>query len=198
MVVVDVAQVDPRCHGRLCWAEDYRRQQLTARRLVHPDFTLEEGAGAHEEGGVSIWHLLLRGRRGGFHPPPPIGRAYAKAALAGGDSGDLPECAEGVIAGQVGCGGDGERDSIAAEGGFRCDVERTMAMIAKGGSVRGKLAEVQTSDGKTHYSFLSLTWGLLADIDLDSEFLRFMGGARFDVYAAMRLCWIKTHRAKLQ
>lgn len=177
--------------GRLDWADIVRHLAgpdstydlvFTERAAHATDYMLEVDWALYERlvcyGGDGILYEVLQGLL--KHPD-------RTAILSRITIGILP-----------GGSGNGLARSIAAEGGFRCDVERTMAMIAKGGSVRGKLAEVQTSDGKTHYSFLSLTWGLLADIDLDSEFLRFMGGARFDVYAAMRLCWIKTHRAKLQ
>ena len=37
------------------------------------------------------------------------------------------------------------------------------------------------------YSFLSVTWGLIADIDFESEKLRSIGAARFTVYTVIRL-----------
>ncbi|KAF0290205.1 Sphingosine kinase 1 [Amphibalanus amphitrite] len=45
--------------------------------------------------------------------------------------------------------------------------------------------------------FLSLGWGLLADIDIESERLRVLGGARFTVWAAARLLTLKTYRGKV-
>ena len=47
------------------------------------------------------------------------------------------------------------------------------------------LVEVTTRD-QTLYSFLSIGWGLLADMDIQSERLRFMGGFRFTVYGLIR------------
>jgi sphingosine kinase len=35
--------------------------------------------------------------------------------------------------------------------------------------------------GARRWSFLSLEWGIVADIDIESEKLRILGGARFDV-----------------
>ena len=43
------------------------------------------------------------------------------------------------------------------------------------------LARVWTSDQKQHWAFLLLGWGLIADVDLLSEPLRWMGEARFTV-----------------
>jgi diacylglycerol kinase family enzyme len=40
--------------------------------------------------------------------------------------------------------------------------------------------------GERRFSFLSLEWAIIADIDIESESLRFLGDARFDVYGALR------------
>ena len=40
------------------------------------------------------------------------------------------------------------------------------------------------------YSFLSLSWGYIADLDIGSEKLRFLGGIRFEVYGAWRLLFL--------
>jgi len=37
------------------------------------------------------------------------------------------------------------------------------------------------------YSFLSIGWGLIADIDIESERLRSIGGQRFTVWSLARL-----------
>ena len=39
---------------------------------------------------------------------------------------------------------------------------------------------------QTSWSFLALMWGLVADVDLESEACRCFGAARFDVYSAVR------------
>ena len=45
--------------------------------------------------------------------------------------------------------------------------------------------------------FLSLGWGLLADIDIESERLRVLGGARFTLWAAARVLTLRTYRGKI-
>jgi len=46
-----------------------------------------------------------------------------------------------------------------------------------------------TAWGRRHWSFLSTEWAIVADMDLESERLRCLGAARFDVYGAWRgLC----------
>ena len=48
------------------------------------------------------------------------------------------------------------------------------------------LIELNTLDGPV-YSFLSVTWGMIADIDIESERFRHLGGARFLVEALYRI-----------
>jgi len=48
------------------------------------------------------------------------------------------------------------------------------------------------------YGFLSLAWGLIADIDLNSEVIRCCGSARFTLWAIFRLCCSKSYQATLK
>lgn len=50
--------------------------------------------------------------------------------------------------------------------------------------------------GSRRFSFLSLEWALAADIDIESESLRFLGAARFDVYGFIRLLWLRKYRGR--
>lgn len=43
-----------------------------------------------------------------------------------------------------------------------------------------------TMQNKTVYSFLSIGWGLIADIDIESEGLRFLGQSRFTIWSIYR------------
>ncbi|KAK1135772.1 hypothetical protein K0M31_000346 [Melipona bicolor] len=47
------------------------------------------------------------------------------------------------------------------------------------------------------FSFLSVGWGLLADIDIESERLRAIGGQRFTVWTIARLIGLRTYRGKV-
>ena len=51
--------------------------------------------------------------------------------------------------------------------------------------------------GRRHFSFLSLEWGIIADLDIESEALRCLGAARFDVYGAIRGLFLRKYRGKL-
>ena len=58
------------------------------------------------------------------------------------------------------------------------------------------LVRVET---KNHilYSFLSVGWGLLADIDIESEHLRAIGGQRFTIWSVARLIGLRTYKGKV-
>lgn len=47
------------------------------------------------------------------------------------------------------------------------------------------------------FSFMALEWAIIADVDLNSEHLRFLGGLRFEVYAALRILKMKRYKAKI-
>ncbi|XP_033215848.1 sphingosine kinase 2-like isoform X2 [Belonocnema kinseyi] len=47
------------------------------------------------------------------------------------------------------------------------------------------------------FSFLSVAWGLLADIDIESETLRAIGGQRFTVWSLARLIGLRTYKGKV-
>ena len=46
-------------------------------------------------------------------------------------------------------------------------------------------------------SLLSLSWGLVADIDIESEYLRFLGGSRFTVQAIVRVASLRRYSGVL-
>ncbi len=57
-------------------------------------------------------------------------------------------------------------------------------------------AEINLDDKKI-YSFLSIGWGLLADIDVESEVLRSLGESRFTMWSFYRLINLRRYQAKL-
>ncbi|KFM61776.1 Sphingosine kinase 2, partial [Stegodyphus mimosarum] len=58
------------------------------------------------------------------------------------------------------------------------------------------LVRVQTPT-ECFYSFLSIGWGLMADIDIESERLRAIGEARFAVWAVIRAIGLRKYKGKL-
>ena len=50
--------------------------------------------------------------------------------------------------------------------------------------------------GARRFSFLSLEWAIVADIDIESESLRYLGAARFDVYGLIRCLCLRRYRGR--
>lgn len=59
--------------------------------------------------------------------------------------------------------------------------------IIKGDKMKMDIMELQLDDQvKKIYSFLSVTHAFVADLDINSEFMRFLGEFRFDLYGFYR------------
>ena len=71
-----------------------------------------------------------------------------------------------------------------------------MFALLRGQTTPIDLATVQTGE-KTFYSFLSLAWGLAADIDINSEKFRFLGNSRFTVSFLSRIVAYPKYRCRL-
>ena len=76
------------------------------------------------------------------------------------------------------------------------DLENYIYYILKGNSKYIDIQEyellTEKNISKKVYSFLSLTWGIIADIDLESEFIRCLGGdVRFTILGAIRWLWLR-------
>ncbi|KAJ2774554.1 hypothetical protein IWQ57_000762 [Coemansia nantahalensis] len=59
------------------------------------------------------------------------------------------------------------------------------------------IMSVTQASGDVKHCFLSATWGLIADIDIESESIRWAGAARLDVYATMRLMSLRYYGGRL-
>jgi sphingosine kinase len=72
--------------------------------------------------------------------------------------------------------------------GEEYSIENAAFLCAKGRTTRMDLTEIETEYEKHKiYSFLSTFWGVIADCDINSEVLRWMGSARFTVWGAYRV-----------
>lgn len=68
-------------------------------------------------------------------------------------------------------------------------------------AIKGKprpvdLSYIDTIDKKRHFSFLMMSWGLIADVDIESETLRFLGSLRQSIYALMAIMKLKRYRGR--
>lgn len=98
----------------------------------------------------------------------------------------------GIIPGGT---GNGLCKSILESAKENYDPLNAAFMIAKGKQQSFDLASV-TQNGQEYYSFLSLAWGLISDVDIESEKLKFLGALRFDVYAVMLLSLLRTYKGR--
>uniref|UniRef100_A0AAY5F3J7 sphingosine kinase n=1 Tax=Electrophorus electricus TaxID=8005 RepID=A0AAY5F3J7_ELEEL len=56
---------------------------------------------------------------------------------------------------------------------------------------------LRLSSGLRLFSFLSIAWGFIADVDIESERYRYMGAVRFVVGALIRLASFRTYQGRL-
>jgi sphingosine kinase len=68
-------------------------------------------------------------------------------------------------------------------------------LIAKGKQKSCDLAVISQNNHKFH-SFLSLSWGLIGDVDIESEKLSFLGSLRFDLYSLLLICLLRTYKGR--
>ena len=87
----------------------------------------------------------------------------------------------GVIPGGT---GNGLCKSLLTAAGENYTPLNAAFIIAKGRQTNFDLAAV-TQNNKRYHSFLSLAWGLVSDIDIESEAIKFFGAYRFDIYALL-------------
>lgn len=79
-------------------------------------------------------------------------------------------------------------------------IELCCQNILQSTTTRVDLIKVTFGDShpkKAIWSFLSFGWGLLADIDVDSDWLRRLGDLRFTIYGIIRALTSKSLKAKL-
>lgn len=67
--------------------------------------------------------------------------------------------------------------------------------IAKG-KVRSLDLAIAEQNGRRSSAFLSLAWGLIADVDIESDKMRFLGPIRTDLYALMRIWNLRAYKGR--
>ncbi|XP_018423905.1 PREDICTED: sphingosine kinase 1 isoform X1 [Nanorana parkeri] len=70
-------------------------------------------------------------------------------------------------------------------------------ILCKGQPLPLDIVSLTTLPGKRIFSFLSVAWGLISDVDIESEKYRFMGYARFSVGTFVRLTALRTYSGRL-
>ncbi|XP_066515228.1 sphingosine kinase 1-like isoform X2 [Hoplias malabaricus] len=70
-------------------------------------------------------------------------------------------------------------------------------MLCKGLVSHLDLTSVHTASNQRLFSFLSLAWGFVADVDIESEKYRHVGAARFTVGTLVRLASLRVYQGQL-
>ncbi|KAG9350403.1 hypothetical protein JZ751_026763 [Albula glossodonta] len=70
-------------------------------------------------------------------------------------------------------------------------------MLCKGLVSRLDLVSVNMASSQRLFSFLSLAWGFVADVDIESEKYRHVGAARFTVGTLVRLASLRVYQGRL-
>jgi hypothetical protein len=134
---------------------------------------------------------------------------YDGLVLVGGD-GMIHEVINGIMArddhesvlsklkcGIVGCGtANGFATSLCRESNEKYGPINETYMICKGRSVAADLSRYQTSS-KQYASFLTFSWAMIADIDIESERIHWLGESRFDVWGVLRVLALRRYRGRL-
>ncbi|KAG7361426.1 ATP-NAD kinase-like domain containing protein [Nitzschia inconspicua] len=152
-------------------AEERMRQQPTNGELRD----ISDYSGIVSIGGDGVVHEILQG----IHRRP-----------------DAKEILKNLKIGMVGAGtSNGLSATLAHASDEKFSPMDSAFMIAKGKTSAIDLSLYETTN-KSYLSFLTFSWAYIADIDIESEAIRFMGFLRFDLWGALRVVTLRKYRAK--
>lgn len=98
----------------------------------------------------------------------------------------------GIIPGGT---GNGLCKTILELSGESYDPLNAAFLIVKGKQKPFDLVTVK-QNAQEYYSCLSLAWGLVSDIDIESEKIKFIGSLRFELYALILICLRRTYKGR--
>ncbi|KAJ2782920.1 Sphingosine kinase 1 [Coemansia javaensis] len=75
--------------------------------------------------------------------------------------------------------------------------EQAAVALVKAQSQPIDIMSTTLANGAVNHCFLSVTWGLLADVDIESESMRWAGSARLDLYATVRMLNLRYYGGRL-
>ncbi|KAI4299290.1 hypothetical protein L6164_032762 [Bauhinia variegata] len=88
--------------------------------------------------------------------------------------------------------GNGMAKSLLDSVGYPCAAANAILAIIRGHKRSLDVATIKQGETR-FFSVLMLAWGLIADIDIESEKFRWMGSARMDVYALNRIFHLRQY-----
>ncbi|XP_053307911.1 sphingosine kinase 2 [Spea bombifrons] len=100
----------------------------------------------------------------------------------------------------------GSGNALAGAINFNAGFEQAMGselllnctlLLCRGTILPMDLVSVTTCSGLRSFSFLSVAWGFISDVDIESEKYRHMGSARFTVGTMVRVASLRTYKGRL-
>ncbi|XP_039130660.1 sphingosine kinase 2-like isoform X6 [Dioscorea cayenensis subsp. rotundata] len=95
------------------------------------------------------------------------------------------------------CTGNGMAKSLLDSAGDSYSVSNAVFAIIRGHRRSLDVTTVQQGEAR-FFSVLMLTWGFVADVDIESEKYRWMGSARFDFYCFLRVVNMRKYHGNVQ
>mmetsp|Transcript_10205 Transcript_10205/g.29957 ORF Transcript_10205/g.29957 Transcript_10205/m.29957 type:complete len:580 (-) Transcript_10205:106-1845(-) len=133
---------------------------------------------------------------------------YSGIVLVGGDGiihevmqgihrrSDRDEILKKIKLGTIGAGtSNGFSASLAHASKENISPLDSAFMIAKGMSAWVDLSRYETKS-KSYTSFLTFSWAMIADIDIESECIRWAGFLRMDIWGVVRVLFLRKYRAR--
>jgi sphingosine kinase len=109
---------------------------------------------------------------------------------------DFKEICHKLKLGVVGAGTSNRlAKSLACSSEQECAPLDSIFLAAKGNSSWMDLANY-TTQSSDHISFLTFSWSIIADIDMESECIRYIGRLRLDLWAVWRVIALRKYRAR--
>eukprot|EP00339_Tiarina_fusa_P001142 CAMPEP_0117008042 /NCGR_PEP_ID=MMETSP0472-20121206/7704_1 /TAXON_ID=693140 ORGANISM="Tiarina fusus, Strain LIS" /NCGR_SAMPLE_ID=MMETSP0472 /ASSEMBLY_ACC=CAM_ASM_000603 /LENGTH=562 /DNA_ID=CAMNT_0004709979 /DNA_START=17 /DNA_END=1705 /DNA_ORIENTATION=- len=112
---------------------------------------------------------------------------------------DRPDFEEIMATTKLGHIGAGTSNGFAKSLTHACQEQDTATdycfQVAKGKTVKMDISRYYTQNSQ-YISFLTYSYGIIADIDIESEAIRFLGSLRMDVWGVWRVLNLRTYRAR--
>jgi diacylglycerol kinase family enzyme len=80
---------------------------------------------------------------------------------------------------------------------IEADLSTYTILESKKSNTSGTTTKEEAKSIKQYTSFLTFTYGFIAEVDIESERIHWMGHVRFDVWAVVRLLFLRTYPIKL-
>jgi len=92
----------------------------------------------------------------------------------------------------------GSGNGLASTLGTLKDIDETVIKAIQGRSKHLDMMGMRKGSSETLYSFVQVSYAFIADVDFGSEALRFLGEARFDIYATWRYLFLRKYKPMLK